>query len=216
MAGSDERAAPSPEGGDSPGSLNIDSVRQRLAAHTLVERPVGRCRAASVLVPLVASPDGLAAIFTLRPRHMQQHGGQVSFPGGRVDATDPGRWETALREADEELAIPRLAVQPLGRLDDMITVTGYHVTPWVGLVAPDVTFRPSPAEVDAWFSVPLRYLADPSIHRTMRSARHEGSGRLHFYLTAPHTIWGATAHMLTEFMEILELVQRNAAVPTRR
>jgi 8-oxo-dGTP pyrophosphatase MutT (NUDIX family) len=216
VAGSGERDSPL---GDHPGALpapSIEQIRQRLAAHMPIERPVGRFRAASVLVPLIARPEGLSAVFTLRPRHMQQHGGQVSFPGGRVDATDPGRWETALREADEELAIPRLAVQPLGRLDDMVTVTGYHVTPWVGLVAPDVTFRPSPAEVEDWFSVPLQALANPGIRRTMRSARHEGSGRLQFYLTAPHTIWGATAHMLTEFLQILELVQRSEPNPTRR
>ncbi|MEZ4266011.1 MAG: CoA pyrophosphatase [Myxococcota bacterium] len=194
----------------------MDEIRQRLAAHTPLERPLGPFRAASVLVPLIVRPEGLSAVFTLRPRHMQQHGGQVSFPGGRVDATDPGRWETALREADEELAIPRSAVQPLGRLNDMVTVTGYHVTPWVGLVAPDVAFRPSPAEVEDWFAVPLRALAEPELRRTMRSARHDGSGRLNFYLTAPHTIWGATAHMLTEFLEILSLVRRHPDDPTRR
>lgn len=215
MAGSDERTGHRGEEPSAAATPSIEQIRQRLASHTPVERPVGRFRAASVLVPLIARPDGLSAVFTLRPHHMQQHGGQVSFPGGRVDATDPGRWETALREADEELAIPRLAVQPLGRLDDMITITGYHVTPWVGLVAPDVRFHPSPAEVEDWFSVPLHALADPGIHRTMRSARHEDSGLLHFYLTAPHTIWGATAHMLTEFLEVLELVRRSKGQPTR-
>jgi 8-oxo-dGTP pyrophosphatase MutT (NUDIX family) len=193
------------------GPVSAELVRHRLALHAPAERPVGSHRAAAVLVPLIEKPDGLSLVFTLRPRHMLQHGGQVSFPGGRVDPADPGRWDTALREADEELAIPRDAVEPLGRLDDLVTITGYHVTPWVGLVAPDVTIRPSPAEVEDWFTVPLEVLADPHLRRTMRSARHEAEGRLSFYLTAPHTIWGATAHILTDFLAILQMLQRSDA-----
>ncbi|MCB9728632.1 MAG: CoA pyrophosphatase [Deltaproteobacteria bacterium] len=180
----------------------LDELRRRLTAYTPEHHPVGPHRTASVLIPLVQRPEGMAALFTLRPTHMQAHGGQVSFPGGRVDPTDADRWYTALREANEELAIPPDAVEPLGRLDDLVTVTGYHVTPWVGLVAPGVRYRPSPAEVEAWFTVPLLTLADPAILRTMQSRRHDGKRRLTFYLTEPHTIWGATAHMVADLLEV--------------
>ena len=158
----------------------------------------------AVLIPLREGSSGLEVVFTLRPANLSTHGGQVSFPGGRVEASDEDRWDTALREMEEELGVASHDIERLGVIDDYRTITHYHVTPCVGLVSPTATFTPAPAEVEEVFTIPLATFRDPARIRTMRSTRGGDSERIWFYLTSPHIVWGATAAMLTNLLEVLE------------
>lgn len=181
-----------------------DAVVSRVAAHRPATRDEADLRAAAVLVPLVQRGDSLHLVFTLRRAHLASHAGQVSFPGGRVEPDDGDRWHTALREADEELAIPASAVEPVGRLDDYTSFSRYHITPCVGLVDPTVRMRPCPHEVADVFTVPLERLLDPAARRTMR-ARHlrAAEERVFFYLTRPHVVWGVTGAIVANLVEVL-------------
>ncbi len=117
---------------------------------------------AAVLVPLVNRPDGLTVLFTERSADLPDHPGQISFPGGRVEPEDIDVEAAALREAEEEIGLPRDRVSVLGRLADYETVTGYRVTPVVGWVEPPFVVKPDPVEVADVFEVPLAFLLDPA------------------------------------------------------
>jgi 8-oxo-dGTP pyrophosphatase MutT (NUDIX family) len=151
---------------------------------------------ASVLVPIVAHPEGLTVLFTLRTSHLKQHSGQVSFPGGRAEPGDATAEFTALREAQEEVGLDPAAVEILARLPDYFTRTGYCVTPVIGLVLPPLALKPDPNEVEDVFEVPLAFLLDPRNHK--RQTR-ELQGRTVGFWEMPYEdryIWGATAGMI--------------------
>lgn len=150
---------------------------------------------AAVLVPVVTHADP-SLLFTLRPETMRRHAGQVSFPGGRIDPADAGPVEAALREAEEEIALPRAAVEIIGPADLYRTVTNFSVTPVIGLLPPGLPLVPHPGEVADIFEAPLSYLLDPR-HQTVRTAHYQGRER-HYYeiLWEDRRIWGATAAMI--------------------
>ena len=180
------------------------AIARALASAAPRSTPRGRLRAAAVLVPLVVNAAGeVEVVFILRPKTMPTHPGQVAFPGGTVDPTDADSWATALREADEELGIPAEAVVRVGRLDDLPTITHFHVTPWVGWIPDALPLRPSAREVDEVFRVPLSHLLDPSRHRTMLAHGRGMSQQLHFYLTERHVVWGATGEMVANLTRVL-------------
>jgi 8-oxo-dGTP pyrophosphatase MutT (NUDIX family) len=150
---------------------------------------------AAVLVPLVRRPEpGL--LLTTRMTHLRNHGGQVAFPGGRIDAGDAGPVAAALREAEEEIGLQPGAVDVLGLADRYHTGTGYCVHPVIGSIAPDLDLRPNPDEVADLFEVPLAYALDPANH-LLREAEWKGRMR-RFYVIEweGRMIWGATAGML--------------------
>ena len=152
--------------------------------------------AAAVLVPIVDHPSGLTVIFTRRTAHLKAHSGQVSFPGGRAEPTDPTPEFTALREAQEEIGLAVERVEVLARLPDYHTRTGFRVTPVVGLVAAPLELVPDPREVEEVFEVPLAFLLDPANHR--RETRELQGRTVGYYVMryGTQTIWGATAGML--------------------
>jgi 8-oxo-dGTP pyrophosphatase MutT (NUDIX family) len=158
---------------------------------------------AAVLIPLIARKPGLTVLFTRRAETLPDHGGEISFPGGRIETGDRGPEDAALRETEEELGLRRDRVALLGRLDPYETRTGFRVSPIVGLVRPPVRLRPDPVEVAEVFEVPLEFLLDPANHR--RHEIHAGGRPRTFYAIpfGPYLIWGATAGMLMNLYEVL-------------
>jgi 8-oxo-dGTP pyrophosphatase MutT (NUDIX family) len=161
---------------------------------------------AAVLVPLVARPDGVSLILTLRNAGLRTHAGQVSFPGGRVEADDADAVAAAVRETREETGIAPSLVRPFGFLDAFETISGFCVTPVVGEVARDYALAPDPAEVDDVFEVPLAFLLDP---RNLQRRQIDWQGRARDIFEYQHSgrrIWGATAAMLVNLQRRLERI----------
>ena len=153
-------------------------------------------RAAAVLVPVVKRENELTVLFTRRTAHLNDHAGQISFPGGRAEPGDAGAAETAMRETREELGLAAARVEVLGELHQYVTVTGYRVTPVVGLLTPPLDLRPDEFEVAEVFEAPLAFLLDAENHQR-NSVYWEGRER-HYYAIPyqRYYIWGATAGML--------------------
>ncbi|MDR3426290.1 MULTISPECIES: CoA pyrophosphatase [Silvimonas] len=153
-------------------------------------------RAAAVLIPIVPYPDGSRIILTERAAHLRHHGGQISFPGGRVDPQDQNPAATALREANEEIGLLPANVQVLGELGTYHTITGFNVTPVVGLVTPGMALQPEPGEVAAILELPWNVLLNPA-HYELRWVERRGlRGKSLFVECGGITVWGATAGML--------------------
>jgi 8-oxo-dGTP pyrophosphatase MutT (NUDIX family) len=165
---------------------------------------------AAVLVPVIlGSPP--AILLTKRNAHLNKHGGQVSFPGGRIDAADADAEAAALREAEEEIALDPARVEVLGRLADYVTGTGYRITPVLGLLPPGLALSPSPHEVEAVFELPINVLLDPAAPKRQR---HHVRGHWREYWVWPHPehyIWGATAAILVHLAQKLRALEPHAA-----
>jgi 8-oxo-dGTP pyrophosphatase MutT (NUDIX family) len=158
---------------------------------------------AAVLLPIIDRPSGLTVLFTVRAPGLRHHGGQVSFPGGRLDPGDPGPREAALRESAEEIGLAAALVEVVGYLPNYLTITGYSVTPVVGFVRPEFDLAPDATEVSEAFEVPLDILLAPGSMQ-LRHKRFMGV-RLPYYEMpwGEHRIWGATAAMLVNFCDTL-------------
>jgi 8-oxo-dGTP pyrophosphatase MutT (NUDIX family) len=154
-----------------------------------------------VLVPLfLGADDEPHAVLTKRRSDLRRHAGEISFPGGRRDPEDADLRETALREAEEEIGLPRAAVDVLGELPPTSTfVTGYLIHPFVGLIPAGLRWVMSPLEVDAVLELPLRALREGQT-RT-RLERRGISFETDAYIVDEHLIWGATARILEHLLE---------------
>jgi len=170
-------------------------------------------REAAVLVP-VCERDGAAhLLFTKRADHLGEHPGQMSFPGGGREPGDADLTETALREAKEEIGLEPEEVEMVGRLDDIQTVTGYTVSPFVGRI-PDRTYEPDEREVAEVVVLPLSGLLDPANHNAERRDHPElGSVVVDFFDGDGYTVWGATGRILVQFLGLVDDWERPAAVP---
>ena len=158
---------------------------------------------AAVLVPLIERADGFFILLTTRTSELKQHAGQVAFPGGRREPGDADMIACALRETEEEIGVPRHAVEVLGQLDPYLTITGYEVTPIVGAITAPLALRPDPAEVADIFEVPLAFLMDPANHRR-EERMFKGQKRAYYAMPyGKHYIWGATAGMILNLFEII-------------
>ena len=158
--------------------------------------------AAAVLIPVVLHEE-LTVLFTQRTAHLKSHAGQVSFPGGRAEPGDASAEYTALREAEEEIGLPRERVEVLGRLPEYRTRTGFRVTPVIGVVAPPLALAPDPREVESVFEVPLAFLLEER-NRERRTREFQGlQVGYYVYEYQGHVIWGATAGMLVNLHKML-------------
>jgi 8-oxo-dGTP pyrophosphatase MutT (NUDIX family) len=190
------------------GTLTLERLvavtRARLAAR---ERRVvvgGPLVKAAVLMPLVDRGEPVL-VFAKRTERVGTHRGQISFPGGRVDPSDAGFLEAALRESEEEIGLPRTAVEPLGALDDTETVaTQFIITPFVGVVRAPVAWQPDGHEIEKVIEVPLAALRDLA---NLRVEYRERGGVRHevlFWDYQGETIWGATARILKQYLDLLD------------
>ena len=167
------------------------------------ERILQSLQPAGVLIPVLERPGQLSVLLTQRSAELKHHAGQVSFPGGRMEDIDEDVVQAALRETHEEVGIPPDAITVIGYLDPMPTVTGYAVTPVVGMVSGDAPLRLDHTEVEYAFEVPLTFLLD---ERNERASEREYQGRtiptIEFHYESER-IWGATAHMVIELRKLL-------------
>ena len=162
-----------------------------------------KLRDAAVLVPIVDKGPDAPVILTQRASAMRKHSGQVAFPGGAIDPEDASPEDAALREAEEEIGLDPKFVEPVGRLPDYLTTTGFRITPILAVVRPGFEITVNPAEVDTVFDVPLGFLIDPENHQR-DSIIWEGKER--FFYTMPYQdrhIWGVTAGILRTLYERL-------------
>ena len=159
---------------------------------------------AAVLVPVIDYGDKLNVLFTQRALHLRHHPGQISFPGGRVEPTDADVVAAALRESQEEIALPATQAVPLGFLDPFTTISGFRVVPVVALIDPSFVPVPEPNEVADVFEVPLDYLLSPDNLRRVE-VDYRGRRRVVLEYAWPgQRIWGATAAILFNLRQRLE------------
>ena len=156
-------------------------------------------RPAAVLMPLLEGDQGLELVLTRRSRHLRQHPGQISFPGGRVDEGDASLWHTALRESEEEIGLPPECCRLLARLRAQYTISGFALTPFVGLVQGQPEFVLNPAEVDELYRVPLDYLLDLRHHHVLSQHRRGKLHRVVFIHWRGLWVWGITAAVIHQF-----------------
>jgi 8-oxo-dGTP pyrophosphatase MutT (NUDIX family) len=182
------RPAPSPEPDD---------------LHLIALQAGTRVTEAAVLVPLIHRSGRVQVLFTQRTAHLDDHAGQISFPGGRVEASDASREETALREMEEEIGLVSASVAVLGRLPEYEIPSGFRITPVVGWIETPFALNPDPFEVAAVFEAPLEHFLDAARYQR-RQFRFRGRHR--HYLAIPFEgryIWGATAGMLYNLCRLL-------------
>ena len=152
-------------------------------------------REAAVLIPITDRAEP-GVILTQRPDWLRSHAGQVAFPGGKIDAGDTDAIAAALREAEEELAMPPEHVTVLGETDIYHTGSGYRIAPVVGIIPPDLPLIANPDEVSDWFEVPLAFLLDPA-NLERRQGIWQGQNRQYYDMNwQGRRIWGVTAGII--------------------
>jgi 8-oxo-dGTP pyrophosphatase MutT (NUDIX family) len=182
-------------------SLALKS-RDGLLAGDLIEGAPDAGSEAAVLVAVTDRAEP-GVLLTVRREHMRTHAGQVSFPGGRLDPGEDAV-AAALREAEEEIGLPRGEVALWGQADPYRTITGYAVTPVLGLVPPDLPLEAHEHEVADWFEAPLSFLLDPANQQLM-TAEFQGRTRQYYQIDwQDRRIWGATAAMLVNLTRRLD------------
>ena len=192
----DWRGTPLGEAGDM-------SVRERAQMHAALGRAV---RPAGVLLLLVERGADLSLVLTQRTAHLRDHPGQISFPGGRVEAHDATPVATALRETAEEIGLAPDHVDILGFLPEYRTGTGFRVIPVVASVRPPFALTPDPFEVAEVFEVPLTFLLDPANHQR-HSLHYRGALRQYYAMPyGDYFIWGATAGMIRSLADRLGIL----------
>ena len=183
-----------------------DENRHVIAADIIAKRQaVGKVTKAAVLIPLLMKDDGLSVLLTQRTNHLRDHAGQISFPGGRMDPEDQSPNDTALRESQEEIGLDPKRVEIIGHLPQYLTVSGYSVTPVVGLVQAQAEYVLDEFEVADIFEVPLSFLLDPANHQVRLWQSEQGGRRFYSMPYENRFIWGATAGMLRNLYHLLKV-----------
>jgi 8-oxo-dGTP pyrophosphatase MutT (NUDIX family) len=178
-----------------------DRGNDRMLEIVARERPI---RPAAVLIPVVDHPQP-TVLLTQRSAHLNDHAGQISFPGGKIDAADASPLDTALREAEEEIGLSRDFVDPIGYLDLYGTSFGFRILPTLARIRPGFNLRINESEVVDAFEVPLAFLMDPANHQ-MHSREFRGMERSYYAMPfADRYIWGATAGILRVLYERIYL-----------
>jgi 8-oxo-dGTP pyrophosphatase MutT (NUDIX family) len=190
-----------------------DSLKNRVPK--TIDNPDSRYTHSSVLIPLFSAEGQQMVLFTKRTNRVEHHKGQISFPGGAVDKDDGSPEETALREAYEEIGLLKSDVELLGRTDDMLTmVSDFIVHPFVGIIPYPYTFKINHREVDRIVVIPLYVFMDKTSGHIKDSVDVDGfTYRGTSYEYQGHVIWGATARIMENFIQIIEA---NLCLPGKR
>ena len=159
-------------------------------------------KVAAVLVPIIDRLDAPTLLLTVRASHLRRHAGQISFPGGRLEARDADIAATAVRETEEEIGIAGAAIEPIGFLADHVVQTGYRITPVVALLAPGLTLQPNGTEVAEVFELPLAFVLTAANYRVRRRAIGEVDVDTWELSFGRYNIWGATAGILAHLREV--------------
>jgi 8-oxo-dGTP pyrophosphatase MutT (NUDIX family) len=192
--------------------VSLAALGRALAARTPAPAPIHRIAPehlppggfgeAAVLVPLHESAGVASVLLTLRRHDLKHHAGQISFPGGRLEPGEAAL-AAALREAQEEIGLEPARVEVLGRLSETVVLqSAFRLTPWVASVPYPYPYAAAPREVEAIWHVPLPALVAPGVHRTQRHTFYGLDVDIHFYEVEGRTIWGATARVLSELIEV--------------
>lgn len=180
----------------------LQRLRDVIAARPAIEIVAPQHRRACVLIPLIRTAEGWSILFTRRSESLAAHGGQVAFPGGAVENGERLE-DAAVREAEEEVGIPREHVEVIGRLDDVITHSGFLVAPFVGIVHEPIDYVMQEAEVDEVFEVPIEALLDienPKVRYVPFRGRQYPA---YYYHHGPHEVWGLTGRMLKALLDLV-------------
>jgi 8-oxo-dGTP pyrophosphatase MutT (NUDIX family) len=178
-------------------------TRTRLATRVRRVAPLGPLVRAAVLIPIVDRGEP-HLVFAKRTDTVGTHRGQIAFPGGTVDPGDASLLEAALRECEEEVGLPRAAVEPLGALDDTETfATNFVITPWIGVIRAPVAWQPDGEEIERVIEVPFAALAAPGGLRVEEWERDGVRRPVYFFDYQGDTIWGATARIVKHYLDLV-------------
>ncbi|MCB0284272.1 MAG: CoA pyrophosphatase [Calditrichae bacterium] len=172
----------------------------------------GRSRPAAVLIPIFFKNDQAHILFTKRTDKVATHKGQISFPGGSMDKTDPDLLFTALRETDEEVGVKAGDVNVLGQTDIFLTNTEFLVTPFVGAYKVPYNYKVNPGEIERLIEVPLLHLLREDIFKIQQIKRNGYNWNIHYYQFEKDVIWGVTGFLLSNFLSIIFGLERDAFV----
>ncbi|HSN93163.1 MAG TPA: CoA pyrophosphatase [Anaeromyxobacteraceae bacterium] len=192
--------------------MTPERLRAAIAAHRRADSPadavqpeylpIGGLRHAAVLVPVFEKDGALHVLLTRRPDHLPRHPGQISFPGGRIDAEED-HLEAALREAQEEIGLDPAHVEVVGRLSEAVVLTSpFRLTPWVASVPYPYPYVAAPGEVAEILHLPLADLAAPGVHHMETREAYGMWHQVHFFALGSIRLWGATARVLAELVAI--------------
>lgn len=187
--------------------MNRQQFLQRFSLQPAKQSPllkVKQSKAAAVLVVLREQQDELQLLLTKRSADLRHHPGQISFPGGKVEADEQSK-QAALRETQEETGIAPEQLQLIGRLPSYATGTGFLIEPWLAFLNQDVQLQLQSSEVESAFWLPLNFILQPENVHSEHFALHGQSHLLHFMPYGPHLIWGATAAILYSLQQQLHL-----------
>ena len=178
---------------------------QRFRYHSMPEsvhtyRHSSKLKESAVLIPLVELDNELHVVLTVRAKHLKHHAGQISFPGGKYEKSDPSIIHTALRETHEEIGINTDTIEIIGQLKDYQTVTGYNVVPIVGFINSPMTYSIDQNEVSEIFHVPFHHFLQSDSHFSLPIERNGTVFQVNFIPFQDYNIWGATAGMLKDLV----------------
>jgi 8-oxo-dGTP pyrophosphatase MutT (NUDIX family) len=181
---------------------SLARLRDLLANRRAIAIDAPQHRRACVLIPLIRGADHWSILFTRRAENLAAHSGQIAFPGGAVENEETLE-QAAMRETEEEVGIRRSDVELIGRLDDLITNSGYLVAPFVGVIHEPIEYVMQEAEVVEIFEVPIEALLDPAKPEVRYVSYRDRSYPAYYYVYDSHEIWGLTGRMLKSFLDVV-------------
>jgi 8-oxo-dGTP pyrophosphatase MutT (NUDIX family) len=183
--------------------MSINKIIEALSARAPQTLAAAEFKLAAVLVPIQQRPDGDHLVLTQRAVGLNTHGGQIAFPGGRIDPSDSSPLAAALRESEEEIGLKPADVRVLGALDQVTAASDYLITPYVGVVSHPYDFRLNLAEAAVVFSVPVSALLQPGCFKAEpRLYPPERRDPIYHFYYQDRDIWGATARIIMQLLEI--------------